>query len=203
MLSLPIGLYPKKGNGVVIGNYEDYQKLPANKKYLMPLIQTNNRPYICRGVIFFTCLKEFKGTVTIIHKSEHFRTITIQPHHLAQLRKKFRNFCLTLFDELRCDRETTTTCHRKDIQHNRFYAWPEFWLGGFLKFTKPLYTKWLIAENDACIFNYDINKDLEKLGGIQQAEKEFDENVLEIKNLVKNRRFIKNYIYTKKLFFVR
>ena len=66
-----------------------------------------------------------------------------------------------------------------------------------------MYTKWLIAENDACIFNYDINKDLEKLGGIQQAEKEFDENVLEIKNLVKNRRFIKNYIYTKKLFFVR
>ena len=66
-----------------------------------------------------------------------------------------------------------------------------------------MYTKWLIAENDACIFNYDINKDLEKLGGIQQAEKEFDENVLEIKNLVKNRRFIKNYIYTKKHFFVR
>ena len=26
----------KKENGVVIGSYEDYQKLPANKKYLMP-----------------------------------------------------------------------------------------------------------------------------------------------------------------------
>ena len=48
MLFLPIDLYPKiKGNGVVIGNYEDYQKLPANKKYLMPLIQTNNRLDIC------------------------------------------------------------------------------------------------------------------------------------------------------------
>ena len=63
-------------------------------------------------------------------------------------------------------------------------AWPEFWLSGFLNFTKPLYTKWLIAENDTHIFNYD-NKDLAKLGGIQQAEKQFDENVLEIKNLVR------------------
>ena len=58
-----------------------------------------------------------------------------------------------------------------------------------------MYKKWFIAENDAHIFNYDINKDLAKLGGIQQAEQELDENVLEIKNLVKeNRRFIKNYI---------
>ena len=64
-----------------------------------------------------------------------------------------------------------------------------------------MYTKWLIAENDARIFNYDINKDLAKVGGIQQAEKEFDENVLEIKNLVKNRRFIKHYILNKKTFF--
>ena len=63
--------------------------------------------------------------------------------------------------------------------------WPEFWPGGFLKFTKPLYTKWLIAENDAHILNYDINKDLAKRGGIQQGKNEFDENVLGTKNLVK------------------
>ena len=48
-----------------------------------------------------------------------------------------------------------------------------------------MYKKWLIAENDARIFNYDINKDLAKLGGIQQAQKEFDKKVLEIKNLLK------------------
>ena len=74
------------------------------------------------------------------------------------------------------------------------YVWPEFWLSGFLNFTKSLYTKWLIAENDTHIFNYDINKDLAKLGGIQQAEKQFDKNVLEIKNLGKNRRCVKDYI---------
>ena len=65
MLSLPIGLYPKKGNRVVIGNYEDYQELLANKKYLVRLIETNNGLYISRGAIFFTCLKEFKGADTI------------------------------------------------------------------------------------------------------------------------------------------
>ena len=51
----------KKGNGVVIRNYEDYQKLPTNKKYLMPLIQTNNGLYIHLGAICFTRLKEFKN----------------------------------------------------------------------------------------------------------------------------------------------
>ena len=81
----------KKGNGVVTGNYEDYQKLSANKKYLMPFIQINNGLYIRWGAIFFTCLKEFKGAGTIIHKCQHFRTITIPPNYLAQLRRK-KNF---------------------------------------------------------------------------------------------------------------
>ena len=84
---------------------------------------------------------------------------------------------MTSFDDWRYNRDTTTTWHKNDIQHNRFYERPEFWLVGFLKFTKPFYTKRLIAENDTRIFNYDINKDLAKLGGIQQAEKELDKNV--------------------------
>ena len=44
-----------------------------------------------------------------------------------------------------------------------------------------MYKKWLIAQNNVCIFDYDINKDLAKVGGIQQAEKEFDKNVMELK----------------------
>ena len=67
-------VFRKKGNGVVIDNYEDYQKQPANKKYFMPLIQTNNRLYIHQGTIFLTCLKEFKADGSIIHKCHHFRT---------------------------------------------------------------------------------------------------------------------------------
>ena len=115
-VSKGIGLYPreKQGNGVVIGSYEGYQKLPANEKYLMPLIQTNNRLYICQGAIFFTCLKEFK-TGKFINRRQHFRTLTIS-NYLAQLRRKFKRFSLTLFDEWKYERDTTTTWHKNDIQ---------------------------------------------------------------------------------------
>ena len=51
------------------------------------------------------------------------------------------------------------------------------------------------------IFNYDINNDLGKLGGIQQAEKEFDENVLEIKNLLKKIGNLSNITFKHKNFF--
>ena len=59
---------------------------------------------------------------------------------------------------------------------------------------KPLYTKWFTNVNDDTSFNDKVTKDLAKLGGVQQAEKELDKNVLEIKHLVKNRRFIKNHV---------
>ena len=64
----------------------------------MPLIQTNSGLYIRRGAIFFTSLKEFKHADTIILKNQHSRTITITSHQLAQLRRQFKNFCLTLLD---------------------------------------------------------------------------------------------------------
>ena len=107
---------------------------------------------------------------------------------------------MTSFDEWRCNRDTTTW-HKSDIQHNRFYTWPEFCLDRLLKFTKTLYKKWLIADNDALIFNYDINKDLAKLEGIQQPQKEFDEKVLEIKNLVKKISYLSKITFKQKNFF--
>ena len=64
-----------------------------------------------------------------------------------------------------------------------------------------MYKKWLIADNDALIFNYDINKDLAKLEGIQQAQKEFDEKVLEIKNLVKKISYLSKITFKQKNFF--
>ena len=115
-------LSKKKENGVVIGNYEEYQKLTTNKKYLMLLIQTNNGLCIHWGTIFFTCLKEFKNG-TFINKHQHFIIITIPPNYLAQLRRKFKNISLTngWFDEWRCYRDVTATRHKNDIQHNKYY----------------------------------------------------------------------------------
>ena len=42
----------------------------------------------------------------------------------------------------------------------------------------------MINEHSAGIFNYDEFKDLEKLGGLDLAEKELDKDVLEIKSIV-------------------
>ena len=74
---------------------------------------------------------------------------------------------------------------KNGIKHNKYYQWPEYWPGGFV-YTKPSsYAKWLIPKNKASIFQEDITTDLTNLGEIQQAEKELDKNVLEIKALIK------------------
>ena len=182
------GFYPKKGDRVVIDTYEDYQKLPANKKYLMPLIQTNNRLYIRWGTIFFTCLKEFKADGSIIHKCYYFRTIKIQPNYLPQLRRKFKSFSLTWFDEW------------KNIEHNKYYQWPEYHLGGFLRNGTSLYTKWVLPISNANIFQTDINRNLADLGGIQKAEKELDKNVLELKKLVQKIGDLSKIKFKQKIF---
>ena len=49
---------------------------------------------------------------------------------------------------------------------------------------RSVFTKYFINEHSSGIFNYDEFKDLAKLGGLDQAEKEFDKDVLEIKSLV-------------------
>ena len=158
----------------------------------MPLIHTSKGLYIRRGAIFFTCLKEFKNG-TFINKRQHFRTITIPPNYLAQIRRKFKNVSLTLFDEQRYDRDTTKTWHKNYTQQNKYYQWPQYWLSGSLRNATPLYTKWLLPINNADVFQRDIIRNLADLGGIQQAEKGLDKNVLEIKKTsTKNRGFIKN-----------
>ena len=81
--------------------------------------------------------------------------------------------------------QTTTTWHKKQYQTQHIYQWPEYWLGGFIDTKLSSYAKWLIPKNKTFIFQEDIETDLTNLGGIQQAEKELDKNVLEIKALVK------------------
>ena len=74
---------------------------------------------------------------------------------------------------------------KKDIKHNEYYQWSGYWLDEFVDTKPSSYAKWLIPKNTSSIFQEDIKTDLTNLGGIQQAEKELDKNVLEIKALVK------------------
>ena len=95
----------------------------------------------------------------------------------------------------------TTTWHKNDIQHNKYYQWSEYWLSGFLRNATPLYRKWLLPINIANIFQTDIIRNLADLGGTQHAEKELDKNVLEI---IKNYKKWGNYqklSLNKKTFF--
>ena len=50
------------------------------------------------------------------------------------------------------------------------------------------FTKYFINEHSQGILNYDEFNDLAKIGGFDQAEKELDKDVLEIKSLVNKNR---------------
>ena len=80
---------------------------------------------------------------------------------------------------------------------------PEFWTGGFtFKKRGSNFAKYFINEHSAGISNYDEFKDLTKIGGLDQAEKELDKDVFEIKSLVnKIGDLSKITLHQKKLFF--
>ena len=80
---------------------------------------------------------------------------------------------------------------------------PEYWLGGLINNTsKPTYSKWFIASYNSQIFNNDIVTDLSKLGAIQQAEKEFNKSVLEVKDLVEKIGNLSDLTLKQKNFFL-
>ena len=124
---------------------------------------------------------------SMLQKCQNIVRVDLTSQQLTQL-KDFKKSNLVLFDQW------TTTWRKNDIKHNKYYQWPEYWLGGFVNTKPSSYAKWLIPKNKASIIQEDIKTDLTNLGEIQQAEKELDKNVLEIKALVKKRRFIKSFV---------
>ena len=76
------------------------------------------------------------------------------------------------------------------------------WTGGLtFKNKSSVFTKNFINEQSAVIFNYDEFKDLSKLGELDQAEKELDKDVLEIKSLVNKIGDLSKIILHQKNFF--
>ena len=121
----------------------------------------------------------------MLEKYQNIGRVDFTSQQLTQLRKDFKNFSLVLFDQWRANLYTTATWRKHDIKHNKYYQWPEYWLGGFVDTKPSSYAKWSIPKKKASIFQKDIKTDLTNLGRIQQAEKEIDKTVLEIKALVK------------------
>ena len=114
----------------------------------------------------------------MLEKCKNLGRVDLISQHLTQLRKDFKIFSLVSFDWWRAEFHTTTTWWKNDIKHNKYYQWPEYWLGGFADTKPSSYAKWLTPKNKASIFQEDIKTDLTNIGGIQQAEKELDKNVL-------------------------
>ena len=65
-----------------------------------------------------------------------------------------------------------------------------------------MYSKWFITPYNGQISNNDIITDLSKLEGIQQAEKELDKNVLEVKDLVEKIGNLSDLTLKQKNFFL-
>ena len=173
-------------NDAVIVSKDDYQKIPWNRQYLIPVIQTACGPYIRNSITFYTCIKDLRPPNSITSQCVHMRTYTIPKTYLDKLKQDYKNFTLTSFDEWWYGHSSRTIRQNKnDLTHNRYYNFPEFWSGGLtFKNKRSVFTKYFINEHSAGIFNYDEFKDLEKLGGLDLAEKELDKDVLEIKSIV-------------------
>ena len=90
----------------------------------------------------------------------------------------------------------------RNIKHDKYYQWPEYHLGGFLRNGTSLYTKMVLPISNSNIFQTDINRNLADLGGIQKAEKELDKNVLEIKKLVQKIGDLSKIKFKQKIFFI-
>ena len=168
----------------------------------MPLVQFNNRLFIHNSIEFYTCIKELRGTTnSMLEKCQNIGRVDLTLQQLTQLRKDFKNFNLVLFDQWRADLYTTTTWRKTDIKHSKYYQSPEYLLGGFIDTKPSSYAKWLIPKNKASIFQEDSKTDLTNLGGIQQAEKELNKNVLEIKAPVKKTGYLSKTLFKQKNFF--
>ena len=153
--------------------------------------------------VFFTAVGLVRGTGTITDNCKCFSIYNILSSQQRQLRDDFKNFSLTLFDIWYVENNALTTWQKNNIKYNKYYQWHERWLGGFIKdISKPTYSKWFITPCNGHIFNNSIITDLSKLGGIQQAEKELDENVLEVKDLVEEIGNISDFTLKQKNFFL-
>ena len=84
-------------NDAFISSKDDYQKIPWNRQYLIPIIQTASRTYIRNSIRFY--IKDLRPPNTIPSQCVHMRTYTIPKTYLDKLKQDYKNFTLTSFDE--------------------------------------------------------------------------------------------------------
>ena len=169
----------------------------------MPLMQTSHGVCIRKKVRFFATVGQVRRTGTVTDNCKHFPIYKIPSSQRRQLRGDFKNFSLMLLDIWYVENNALTTWQKNDIKYNKYYQWPEYWLGDFINDTpKPTHSKRFVTPHNGQSFNNDITTDLSKLGGIQPAEKEFNTNVLEVKDLVEKVGNLSDLTLKQKNFFL-
>ena len=73
-------------NDAVIVSKDDFQKIPWNRQYLIPIIRTASGPYIRKSITFYTCIKDLRPPNTTTSQCVHMRTYTIPNIFLDQLK---------------------------------------------------------------------------------------------------------------------
>ena len=132
------------------------------------------------------------------------RTYNIPKTYLDKLKQDYKNFTLASFDKWWYGHSNRTIrWNKNDLANNSCNSFPEIWTGGLtFRNKRSVFTKYFINELSPAIFNYDEFKDLPKISRLDQAQKELDKDVLEIKSLVnKIGDFSKIILYQKKGFF--
>ena len=107
----------------------------------------------------------------------------ISSKYLLKLRTRYRKFDLTEFDKWHLPQplRTQLTWPEDDFHHYRYYNWGLYkW--AIFKSKDCAYSKWFRSSYD--IFNAIGYKSLSSLGGLDEAKKLLDKNVIPIKNLV-------------------
>ena len=114
-------------NDAVIIRKDDYQKIPWNKQYLIPIMQTAIGPYFRKSITFHTCIEDLRPPNTITSQCVHVRTYTITKIYFDKLKQDYKNFTLASFDEWRYSHSSQTIrWNQNDLAHDRYYNIPEF-----------------------------------------------------------------------------
>ena len=125
----------------------------------------------------------------------------ISNKYLQKLRTRYRKFDLTEFDEWHFGQSITTQIawSRNDFLHYRYYNW--WWYKwAIFKSKDRTYDKWFSSSYD--IFNAIGHKSMSSLGGLDEAKKLFDKNVMSIKNLVEKIGDLSKLTFEQKNYFL-
>ena len=118
----------------------------------------------------YTAIKTYRGQNSITKYATHIQQMKISAKHLIKLRKKYRNFEQTEFDESHFGYPLTAQSNwfQQDLNYYKYYNWLQY---GFAIFrcSDRTYDKWFKLTYKT--FNVISSKPLSIFGDLNEAKK--------------------------------